>query len=194
MKQIVTILLLLATTAFGQWHDEWSKGVSVKNTKGGFAFSFPVCDNHANEVVRSFGNLPVGGTITATVRMDKISGNPKFKSLDPAPAPPSLLPNCRFMLQRPNDDWRSENNRWWPSGASCVFLKADGNVYTYAVKLKPNLWTNVYGKYNAAEFKKTLGNMGNLAIVFGGGNSFAHGVCGKGGVARYNLLSLKVTK
>lgn len=90
----------------------------------------------------------------------------------------------------------TEHYRWWSTGALCVFLEPDGLEKTYSVQVIPKNWTNVYGKPATEfkdKFKACLNDIDNVQIVFGGGNSFSHGVYVKNGQASFELLSYSVT-
>lgn len=167
------------------WKAEYSQGVNIKETPTGFSFAFPASPGHVNLIGRDHGAIPLTATITISY---KISGKAKFKSLDPAPAPPGLKPNFRPMLF--NGDWYDMNGRWWPTDANCAFLVADNQTLTYTVKLKPSLWSNVQGKQNGPVFKAFLKKVKRFYFAFGGGNSFSHGISDGG--ARLEITSVKI--
>lgn len=198
---LATLIIFGAWTiapAAGWENTQWNSGVKVKNTEKGFNFTFPT-GGHVNSVERSWGSIPFKGMVTFTCKIKVLSGKPKFVSLDPAPAPPALLPNARVLIQRRGDDWMcgdaTQNYRWWSTGALCVFLKADNQIYTYSVKLTPENWTNCWGKSAKsfkAQFQDALKNADNVQIVFGGGNSFSHGLRVKNGSAQFQLLTFSI--
>ena len=197
---IITAIVVIASAALGgQWNNtQWNQGVKIKALTGGQFYSdFPQAPGHINAISKSQGATALGSTITVKLRVKKLAGNPQFHSLDPGPAPPALLPNVRPMLQVKNDDYYTEDNRWWPTGANCVFLKADNLTITYTIKVKPALWSNVYGKLatsRLSRFRKALKKIGNLNLAFGGGNSFTHGLNIVNGKARFELISCTVTQ
>jgi hypothetical protein len=103
------------------------------------------------------------------------------------------------MLQVQHDDYVSEDNRWWPRGVSCGFLGTSltGELQTLQIPIRPNMWTNVWGKpasQRMKEFLNVVQKAGNLNIVFGGGNSFSHGVSVKGGKIRITIVSVTIRK
>src|SRR5262249_14934724 len=109
------------------------------------------------------------------------------------------LPNFRPMLQTANDDYMGEDNRWWPGRVACGFLAAnmDGQVHELRIPIKANQWSNVCGKLASTRlgaFQKVLNNNGKLNIVFGGGNSFSHGVvnAANGTKAVFQLVSFQI--
>jgi Trypsin-like peptidase domain len=184
-----------------QWtNTQWNSGVTVTWPAGTlFSFVFPTGTGHVNSIRRAQQPVALFKTVKFTYKVVKLSGNPKFVSLDPAPAPPGFLPNCRIMLQRTGDDWKggikTQHYRWWSTGTLCSFLKADGHTYTYSVQLIPKNWSNVWGKLGTqfpAEFKACLANLDNVQLVFGGGNSFSHGLRVRNGSARYTMLTYRV--
>jgi hypothetical protein len=189
------------TAQAGEWKStQWNSGVTVTSSPGTkFSFVFPSGSGHVNSIRRAQQPIAPYKTLTFTCKVVRLSGNPKFVSLDPAPAPPSLMPNCRIMLQRKGDDWlggsETQHYRWWSTGTLCSFLKANGQTYTYSVKLIPQNWSNVWGKMGTqfpAQFKGCLANLQNVQVVFGGGNSFSHGLRVKNGSVRYTMLTYKV--
>jgi len=59
------------------------------------------------------------------------------------------------------------------------------------------MWTNVWGKPASQRMKGFLNvvqKAGKLNIVFGGGNSFSHGVSVQGGKVRITIVSLTIQK
>ena len=170
------------------WSPEYCEGVKLKAPAGKeFVFNFPNGNGHVNLIGRDYKPIPLRSTIEITYR---ITGTGKFKSLDPAPAPPALKPNFRPMLF--NGDWMDENGRWWPTGANCGWLVTDGQIHSYQILVAPKLWSNVYGKQNRDSFKACLSSMKRIYLAFGGGNSFSHGV--NNGGAKFELLNLTVEK
>lgn len=168
---------------------EWNGGIQIGNNKtGGFGFTLSP-GAHINAVQTGRPALREGMTISLTYAVKAIKGKPIFLSLDPSNG---LKPNFRPMIQVKNDDYMGQDNRWWPSGMSCVILqpKLALAAGTFLVPLKPQLWTNVWGKPATSRrsgWLNTLLHPGNLNIVFGGGNSFSHGVAVKGGSVRFIL-------
>lgn len=188
---------LVAPWTRGEWvNTRWNEGVNVKPLQNGeFKFNVPT-KGHVNSIQRKQGAIRFKSSVTFTCR---VTGKGKFVSLDTAPAPPALLPNCRVMIQRKGDDWKctgdTQNYRWWSTGAMCVFLKSDGQTYTYNVKLIPENWSNCWGKMATeykSQFRDALANTENVQLVFGGGNSFAHGVRLKSGDAQFQLLTFSI--
>ena len=177
---------------------QWNQAVKLQKTAGiQFSFGFPA-SGHVNAIQADRGALAIGKTITITYSVRKTQGNPQFVSLDPAPSPPGLRPNFRPMLQVNNDDYTSQDNRWWPTGVNgCAFLPDDltGTNHTVSVQILPSLWANVYGKLATQRmngFRKVINHSGKLNIVFGGGNSFSHGVKIKNGKAQFVLVNLAI--
>lgn len=196
MKRTILLLLCATVAHAATWENtQWNSGVKVKQAAHGFKCVIPQGDSHLNSVQRKQGSIPFRATVVFTCR---VTGKAKIVSLDTSPAPPALMPNCRVLIQCSGDDWMcggdTQHYRWWSTGALCVFLKSDGKTYTYSVKLIPANWTNCWGKSATqykTQFKDALAHVNNVQIVFGGGNSFSHGVRAKG-AATYELLSFDI--
>lgn len=174
------------------WQLEYSPGVTLQhNADGTWQFEFPATDG-VHYLTRLLIKAEAGRhTAFLACKIQKISGQPLFKSVDTTgPMPPS----ARLMVQRADDDMRSEDGRWW-SNPACIVLNADGNSQTLSVQLSPNLWSNVnghFGNSRPAQFADAMKNLGRLGITFGGGNSFGHGVYATGGRARFTLIKCKL--
>lgn len=197
--KIITIFLSLDLHKMN-WHPtEWNGGVNIKQKDGGFVVALKP-GAHINAVQTNRPAVRVGDIITVKYTVRKLGNKPpRFVSLDPAPAPPGLKPNLRPMLQVQHDDYVSEDNRWWPSGVSCGFLGTNltGELQTLQIPIQPNIWTNVWGQPASQRMKGFLNvvrKAGNLNIVFGGGNSFSHGVSVKGGKIRITIVSVTIQK
>jgi len=197
--KIITIFIHV-NSAQTNWHTtEWNGGVKIKQKGGGFVVALKP-GVHINSVQSNRSALRVGDIITVKYTVKKLGSKPRrFVSLDPAPAPPGLKPNLRPMLQVPHDDYVSEDNRWWPSGVNCGFLGTNltGELQTLQIPIRPNIWTNVWGKPASQRMKGFLNvvqKAGKLNIVFGGGNSFSHGVSVQGGKVRITIVNVMIQK
>lgn len=197
--KIITIFLYLKFAQIN-WHTtDWNGGVNIKQKNGGFVCALKH-GAHINAVQSNRPAVQVGDIITIKYRVKKLGSKPsRFVSLDPAPAPPGLKPNLRPMLQIQHDDYVSEDNRWWPSGVSCGFLGTNltGELQTLRIPIQPNTWTNVRGKPASKRingFLNVVQKPGNLNIVFGGGNSFSHGVSVKSGKIRVTIVNVTIEK
>ena len=195
--KIIPVLIYLKVVPMN-WHStEWNGGVGIKQKPGGFVFVLKP-GAHINAVQAGRPAVRIGDIITVKYRVKKLGSKPvRFTSLDPAPAPPGLKPNLRPMLQVAHDDYVSQDNRWWPSGANCGFLGTNltGQLQTLQIPIRPNIWTNVWGKpasQRKSGFLKVIQKRGNVNIVFGGGNSFSHGVSVKGGNVRITVVSVTI--
>ncbi len=182
------------------WHTtEWNGRVSIKQKDGGFVFVLKP-GAHINAVQANRPAVRIGDIITVTYKVKKLGNKPpRFVSLDPAPVPSGLKPNLRPMLQVQHDDYVSEDNRWWPSGLNCGFLGTNltGKLQTLQIPIKPKIWTNVWGKpasQRMSGFLNVVQKPGNLNIVFGGGNSFSHGVSVQGGKVRITIVDITIQK
>jgi len=195
LSKIITIFIYLHLPQMN-WHTtEWNGGVNINQKDGGFAFVLKP-GAHINAVQADRPAVRIDDIITVKYRVKKLGATrPRFVSLDPAPVPPGLKPNLRPMLRVAHDDYVSEDNRWWPSGLNCGFLGTNltGELQTLQIPIRPNIWTNVLGKpasQRMSGFLNVLQNAGKLNIVFGGGNSFSHGVSVKGGKVRIIIVSV----
>jgi hypothetical protein len=182
------------------WHTtEWNGGVKIKQKGSGFVFALN-SGAHINAVQANRPAVRIGDIITVTYKVKKLGNKPaRFVSLDPAPSPPGLKPNLRPMLQVQHDDYVTEDNRWWPSGVNCGFLATNltNDLQTLQIPIRPDIWTNVWGKPASQRMKGFLNVVqkpGNLNIVFGGGNSFSHGVSVKGGKVRITIVNITIQK
>jgi len=100
---------------------------------------------------------------------------------------------CRLMVQR---DLTTEFGRWF-SCFDFVELKP-GQLQTIRVPLTPDRWSSVYGKrgdYSDAArmgFYAALSRPQALALVFGGGNFYGHGLRARNGNAIVKILSYRL--
>lgn len=196
---VMTILLGVVIMAVNQcsqahgggWQDtQWNSGVNLKSAPGKECYFLFPGGGHVNLIAHDWKSVPPGSTITIAYKIIPKTGKPRFNSLDPAPAPPGLKPNFRPMLF--NGDWNGEDSRFWPAGAQCAWLIADGKVHLYTIRLNPKLWTNVYGHYNTGGFKALLQHLYQIHLAFGGGNSFSHGIRVQNGTALFILISFSI--
>src|SRR6266496_1910416 len=192
------VLWALNVAQAGWQNTQWNSSVTINPLiGGGFSCKVPGSNGHLNSVQHGPVPIALRQYIFFKCQVVKISGLPKFVSLDRSTG---LAPNCRILLQRKGDDWScsggKEHYRWWSAGTNCVFLKADGIQRTYNVQVTTtNNWSNCWGKPASqypSQFKACLANLDNIELVFGGGNSFSHGVYVAGGVAKYKLLEMRV--
>lgn len=176
------------------WDTYFCDGVKLKNnTDQTFAFFFPQSPGSVNYILRPQGNLKLGATLTAVIRIVNKGGHPAFGGYDTSPVPPGNPPNCRFVLHSANDEqWQSNNGRWYVSGSGSRCVPLLVGTFGYSVKLDPALWQNVDGKFIPSEFEKTLNNMSDLGFAFGSGNSDGHGVYIRSGQAKFALKSLTI--
>lgn len=166
---------------------EWNEDVTLRpKLLGEFKFNVPQYPGHVNLITKPQGPVSQHAVIAIKYR---ITGTGYFNSLDTSHG---LFPNFRPMLQVANDDWRSPNNRWWPTGSQCInLLVSEGTQF---FNLTPGLWSNVYGKADKGAFLRFLPNVAYVSLAFGGGNSFSHGVCAAGGPIKFELLRFKINE
>jgi hypothetical protein len=200
MLEFLKIIPIFICLAQMNWHTtEWNGGVNIKQKDGGFVFLLKP-GAHINAVQARRPAVRIGDVVTVIYRVKKLgTKSPRFVSLEPAPVPPGLKPNLRPRLQVSHDDYVSQDNRWWPSGLNCGFLGTNltGELKTLQIPIQTNIWTNVWGKpasQRMSGFFNVVQKAGNLNIVFGGGNSFSHGVSVQGGKVRITIVSVTIQK
>lgn len=168
-------------------------GVTLKPLTGGvFTFAFPVKPGKVSSITSSWPT-PIARRSKVQLRY-KIRGRATFYSYDESDG---LAPNFRVMLQRKGDDWSGiggmEHYRWW-SNPYCGVLERTGE-YEIIVPVVPRTWSNVNGNTGTQfpnEFLAACSNIDNWQLVFGGGNSFSHGVAVTSGKARFDLLVFSI--
>lgn len=117
--------------------------------------------------------LPLGATVTIAGSITVDNPDTSVIAVD-RKGDEGMEPNFRPMLYK---SMYGDNNRWWTmSGISIV-----PGEFSLETKLSPGLWTNVYGKsgdQNGARrraFSRVLADC-QVALTFGGGNNYGHGV------------------
>lgn len=171
------------------WYPDTCEGVTLDKNQGGCSFVFPEAPGHVNYLLTEVNPDKVGGYLTAQFDVELVSGRPEFVSLDETHG---LPPNVHVMFERKDDNMRSEFGRYW-----CQSMFVLGPIKNFAIvcALKPDLWTDVYGKSgreHLPRFNDAIKNIGKVGLTFGGGNSFGHGLYVKGGVVRFNLKKFKL--
>jgi len=92
-----------------------------------------------------------------------------------------------LFLERAGDDLTKEYYRWW-ADTTYVFGSADNQTITIVVPLTGDHWTDVFGRYDEAEFATALRDLAYVGLTFGGHNFAGHGVQMTRGSARFILL------
>lgn len=138
------------------------------------AFRFPTAVPGVHGVTRSWGSVG-GGTLKLAFQID---GNATFTEVDCG------SPNCvpgpgkiRLFLQRCGDDWGGGAKASYRFYSPPLDLVPGDS--TLAVRLSPELWTNVNGQQDADGFAAALADLCTAGMGFGG--MFAmHGVYANG--------------
>lgn len=98
---------------------------------------------------------------------------------------------AKFRILLCQDMYGGQFDRWY-SKEGC--LLQDGK-FSFKVDLKPENWSSVYGKVGEDfphEFNRVRNSSIELAIVFGGGCFFAHGVRMATGSAFFDFSTVRV--
>jgi hypothetical protein len=170
------------------WKPQFSEGVTLKPKGDGFYFDFPL-DGHINYITAPWtGEIKLGMKVRVKWRLKRISGSPRFISLD---GNPGLAPNFRPMIC---DD--PLQNRWW-SNPDCVALPANLDLRgELVVPIRAKRWSGVMGEWaNTVKerFLRDLKTINYVALTFSGGRSFGHGIRVEGGVARLEILEYTIS-
>lgn len=104
---------------------------------------------------------------------------------DPGTMPPSVRVMLFENINRP------VGGRWW----SLQGIELRPGTHTLTVPITPSLWANEIGHRGDTEpamFRAMLKRRLQMAITFGGGNDYGHGVRMARGSATFRLLRLAV--
>ena len=89
----------------------------------------------------------------------------------------------------------AEFDRWWSNPGT---LPLEPGSATLTVRLEPDQWSSVNGKFGNADaaaqagFTNALKNVSSVGLTFGGGCFFGHGINVEGGGARFAIVSYRV--
>lgn len=180
-----------------------NNGATLHNDAGGgLYFDFPVEPDTSCKPTGSCGRVnylftdhvptAVSGIITVTLRVDT-TGEPVFQhtSNDPLCTSP---PSVRAMIWS-NNNTLNDGNRWWSNPIGYVL--APGNV-TMNIPIDPAWWSGVDGKFanydsqTLRQWERAITRVSSLAVTFGGGCAFGHGVFVVGGTARFTIENYDV--
>jgi len=177
------------------WYFFYGVGVPqhpVLDPEGDWSFEIP---NSANGGCVAYLQTPFWATVTphtVTLTFKIESDSPQYVVIDPSDHPPATF---HLFFEQQNDNLIDGNGRWWADAPSDIynFGSADGQVITYSVPLTPELWGNVYGKFDAQAFYAALSNIGWLGVTFGGQFFAGHGIALSSGTAKLILVNLTVS-
>lgn len=167
------------------WEAQYSRGVTLRPVPAPavLKFSFPRHDG-IHYLVKPVNGI-VGKIITMTYSV--ISQGAIFTCSG------GTTPTLRFYFQHKEDNMLgtgdNEFRRWWSNPVSA---KIEPGKRVLSVKLEPDQWSSVFGKYGTKRpelFKSAIKNAGRLGITFGSESQFGHGVWLKDGSAVFRLIS-----
>jgi hypothetical protein len=209
-KQITILVLILSCPAgvacagpasASDWNILYSQNMPAHPSvvPNGWAFDFPKGEDFCkvkekncpgvHYVTTSYRRvIRKGATVVIKGRIE-VTGTPIFNyHLEPSNTCDST-PNAHALLQRKNDDMVSPDNRYWSNPITIPLVPGDFSV---SIPIREGQWTNVDGKLNKSGFNKTLKNIGNIGLTFGGGCFFGHGVSVRDGTARFVVTSFAI--
>lgn len=160
-----------STSTANGWTTQYSHGVTLTQSPGGFTFTFPQVDG-VHYIVKPITKLVVNGS-NSVVATFTITGS-KFVAAGGG------TPRVRFYVQRKGDDMMATKGtteffRWW-SNPQMVALRS-GELAMIA-PIKPQYWSSVYGKFgdkNVKAFNDAFANLQYIGLSFGDDFGFGHG-------------------
>ena len=171
---------------------------------GGLYFDFPVepdtsctvpgdgiaCD-YVNYLFTDHVPSSVSGMLSIRMRVDVIENSPVFHHTEFNTPCTNNPPAVRAMI------WGNTNlsfkGRWW--SRDIRFALEPGTV-TLNIPIDPTLWSGINGQpatEDMADWTRTITNTKRLAVTFGGGCAFGHGIFTTGGTARFTIENYEVT-
>lgn len=219
MKQfcITCLLVLFGITVFGQlnllqqsWEFNWYWMPNDATLQpNDISFVFPSGNKTANSLLTRYSDA-VPSTLTTTIRIDVLSGEPVFEydygPDNPCTNPATIRPYFEvagISDKRKGSPFTGGTSfpidgqylRWWSNPVAIVLAQG---TYTISVPYTPSAWTSVYGvrgtdSQEATDgFNYVLNHLGKVGFTFGGGCFFGHGVWTSGGDARLTVLQYDV--
>lgn len=177
------------------------------------AFDFPAldparmpCKDHLSKkcpavhylVGRAKGPLTGAQSITLTVEIIT-TGNPAFQwNTEKHNVGCGTPAHVRVMLWKKGAGLSDSFGRWWATvnGAALNAILLQPGRYSVTVPLTRENFLPVYGnamsKKSYQKFAETLFKLGNVAMTFGGGCYYGHGVNVWGGTARFRLIEYTI--
>jgi hypothetical protein len=166
----------------------WTFQASPNSSISGNTFTFPSIDGVHYLVKGYSGGLTNGLELTYRI---ETTGTPVFDWHTGASSTGTGSGTVTLYFQRAGDGFSSEFGRWYGPRQE---LK-DGTS-TIVASLDPSDWGSVMGKRGDAavsEFQKSIANVANVGMVFGGGDSAGHGVFVTGGTATFTIVDWKAS-
>lgn len=171
------------------WVFQYSPGMVAPSPDGGggVLFDFPAQDGvHYLVIGRT---APMTGAIYMDYEVTLSQGATLVGPADPTNNCPPL-PHFSLYFQRQGDDVTNaafQSYRWF--GAFNNIVAGRTNL---TVPLVGTLWTNVFGRQDAAGFAAALANPQVVGMTFGAGCFAGHGLFVTGGTARFHIRSFSV--
>lgn len=176
------------STASSSWQMLYGSGTPSRPAPLGsaWAFDFPTGSGSVHYVTTPVARPLSAKAIAVTFRVVS-SGAVYSAAVEPVESGPASL---HLFIQRANDDFVNEYNRWWCGSGKYLLGSNDNQIITLTCPLDYTHWTDVYGRQDAAQFAATLASIGNVGITFGGNSvGWGHGVRITSGTARFELQS-----
>lgn len=169
------------------WVISWSKNMPAHPTAAGkgWYFDFPNQDG-VHYVMVPYYAVKAHTMLTMTYRVTKLSGDPKFVSVQAGGES-----DFRPILERQGDTMtaQSEFYRWWSYPTKLV---ADGLIHVLQFPLSWDRWTSVFGHTNRTEFEASMKALKGVGFTVGGDGMAGHGGYVTGGTARFELLGYEI--
>lgn len=175
-----------------QWRFQYKRGMSARPFKSGkgFWFHFPGPTGAVSYVVCAIDEVldRRQRTVIMTCRIET-SDDYEFDEDTMGDDPGTMPPSVRVMLFE--DINRPVGGRWW----ALQGIELRPGTHSITVPIAPFWWGNEIGQRGDTEpdmFRATLRRPLQMAITFGGGNDYGHGVRMARGSATFRLLRLTV--
>ena len=164
------------------------------NSEAGVKFKMGtsnVCE--ASYLLRSKGPVNANAVITITYAIEVIDGTPDFVAMETNNTPNSGT--VGIMLRRSTDTSKEHHRFWYKAPGTRVNLEPGTYTITAPCNDLVN-WSSVYGKSAStvpSSFASLLANLRDIALTFGGGSFYGHGVRVYGGNIKFTVVSATVS-
>jgi hypothetical protein len=174
------------------WYIFYSSAMPLhpsSDIQGAWSIEFPASKTggHLNYVQTPFNATTTLQNVTVTFRV--VSDASQYELIDPADILPATI---HIFFEQENDDLRNPNGRWWASANGYNLGLQDNKTITFVVRLTPDQWSNVDGKFDPNAFYAALKNVGWIGLTCGGQYFWGHGVALVGGNAKFILIDFHV--